>query len=89
MAHLPALEIVQKLVCDNHCCSKRITDGQESQVDPALAGVPSTCLACTRGEMTVKQIGEEQSESDLGRKTDNLNEEVQAVVVRLEDRSAV
>jgi hypothetical protein len=42
--------------------------------------------------MTVKQIGEEQSkpfvsdrlavESDLGRKTDNPNEEVQAVVVR-------
>jgi hypothetical protein len=76
IAHLPAPEIVQKLVYDSHCRNKRITDGQDSQVDSGLAGVPATCSACTRGEMTVKQIGEEQSrpfvsdrlavESDLG-----------------------
>jgi hypothetical protein len=53
---LPAPEIAQKLISDAHCRGKPITDGQNSQVDSALAGVPANCSAwaCVRNDVDLK-----------------------------------
>ena len=53
--HLPEAETVQKLVSDAHRRFKSNTDGQNSQVYPALARVPSdlfgVCVVGTSGRV--------------------------------------
>jgi glutaminase len=53
--HLPEPEFVQKLVSDAHARFKSNTDGQNSQVYPALARTPSdlfgVCVAGTSGRI--------------------------------------
>lgn len=53
--HLPEADTVQQLVTDAHAQFKSNTDGQNSQVYPALARVPSdlfgVCIADTHGKV--------------------------------------
>jgi hypothetical protein len=53
--HFPAAETAQKLVPDSHRRFKSNTDGQNSQVYPALARVPSNlfgiCVVGTSGRV--------------------------------------
>jgi hypothetical protein len=48
--------MVQKLIFDAHYRGKLITDGQNSQVDSALAGVPAnrSAWACGRNDVDLK-----------------------------------
>ena len=53
--HLPEAEVVQRLVSEAHTRFKSNTDGQNSQVYPALAQVPSDlfgiCIVGTNGRV--------------------------------------
>jgi hypothetical protein len=53
---LPAPEMVQELISDAHCRGRPITDGQNSQIDLALARVPAnrSAYACGRNDVDLK-----------------------------------